>query len=460
MRYTYTFSDGRRIEDSSVLGLLSQGVPRRLSVEGLWSYLLSGAVQEPFTLIDGVKSVAEPFDLKREIAEFDEKKVINTIETAVRKSCSRDSGLPSAFLSGGIDSSAIVAVMRRLYPQEEIRTYCVIHEDPRTDERQWARMVAERNHTRHTEFLLTDDMIRREIAAALDCYDQPSVDGLNNYFASKFVAEAGEKCILSGEGGDEVFAGYGQYEKARQAYRIAAKMRIIPSNLRGFSGRMLTRLASAEKWKKLGQLMSADYDPYFVTRRQFDPEWIVHLLNGAFAQPKLADLFGEIQRHCGTQGIDFGGDIVNRCAWMEQRHNLRSMYWRDGIQTSAPFGLEILAPLMDEELVTLMMTIAGKYKCNASISKPLLVAAAGEGLPMECVKRKKQGFALPFDRYFREGLKEQLEHFVFKGGTGLFNQPEIERIWKLYLAGKTSWMRVWQPFVLDWWIRKNKVELF
>lgn len=451
---------GRQYADS-VLKLLKQGAPRRLSAKGLLSYMLCGSVQEPFTLIDGVRS--EPSMIPADwlqLCEKDwtmrsaQKAVEDALINAVKMTACRD-----AFLSGGIDSGAIVALMRQVWPKDEIRTYCVIHEDPRTDERKWARLTAERNGTKHTEFLLTNSFVKENIAAALDCYDQPSVDGINNYFASKFVAEAGVKTILSGEGGDELFVGYGQFAKLRMAYRYAPLCRFLPR----WMGSLLTRTASSERVKKLGQMFGCRYDPYFLTRRQFDPDWIGRLLNPdlklGMAEDEIVEMYDEMQRFAGTKDVDLRGDVINRCSWMEQRHNLRSMYLRDGIQTSAPFGLEIKAPLMDDELVRLVMALPGSAKCDPKISKPLLVRAAGKGLPEECVFRKKQGFALPFDKYFREGLKGELESFVKEGGCGLFDAAEVRKIWTGYLAGRISWMRIWQVFVLDWWIRKNKIEL-
>lgn len=471
----YYWRENPSINGRSVLELLKKGVPRRLSVEGFWSYMLCGAVQEPYTLIENVYSLPpgcrltydsnganckvehywQPsFELGDWTRESAQAAVTAAIEKVVAKTCCRD-----AFLSGGIDSSAIVSVMRRLWPEDEIRTYCLIHEDPKTDEREWARLVAAQNHTRHTEFLLTEQMIKDTIGEALDSYDQPTMDGLNCYLATRFVAGVGVKKLLSGEGGDELFAGYGQYRKPRQAYAVASHLRGLRGafGVAGF-GRLMTRLATQEKFKKLGQLLSSDYDPYFLTRRQFDPEWVARLLIRANPLPvSLSTFFKGLQEAVGTD-VDFGSDFVNRSAWMETRHNLLSMYIRDGIQNGDVLGVDVATPLMDKELAELLFTIPGEFKCDAILSKPFLIAAAGSGMPEACIHRRKQGFALPFDLYFQSALREPLDAFVRGGGCGLFRQSEIAKIWNAYRAGKTSWMRVWQPFVLDWWLQHNKVD--
>ena len=120
-------------------------------------------------------------------------------------------------------------------------------------------------------------------------------------------------------------------------------------------------------------------------------------------------------------------------------------------------GLAGRYPLMDASLAELLFTIPGVWKCDPQISKPLLIKAAGNGLPDEIIHRPKQGFSLPFDKYCRAGLKDELEAFVRTGGTGLFKQSEIASIWRRYLAGKVSWMRIWHLFVMDDWCRRNEV---
>ena len=361
--------------------------------------------------------------------------------------------VPCSFLSGGIDSSTIVALLRRKHTGR-IRTFCVIHEDPRTDDRKWARMVAERNETDHTEFMLTDAMIRDGIADALAAYDQPSLDGLNVYFASKFVADAGVKLVHSGEGGDELFAGYGQFAKPRMAYKWTPLLRLIPS----WVGNGLSIHGGSEKVRKLAQMFGCRYDPYFLTRRQFSPAWISRLL-ARDVRPDLVRLYADQMAAVDTAGINFGSDIINRSSWMEVRHDNLSMYMRDGFQLGEAVGVAGRYPLMDATLAELLFTIPGAWKCDPHISKPLLVKAAGKGMPEEIVHRPKQGFALPFDKYCREGLKEELESFVRTGGTGLFKKTEVESVWNRYLAGQISWMRIWHLFVIDYWLAQNKIEM-
>ena len=471
--WLYYWTKDPRICATGVRQILAQGVPRKLSFEGLWANLLGGCMQEPFTMVedvcslspgcvltvgdDGVQHVERFWRPTFRLADWKsraeaEEAVTAKLEETVALPLRSDE-VPCSFLSGGIDSSTIVALLRRKHTGH-IRTFCVIHEDPRTDDKKWARMVAERNETDHTEFMLTDSMIRDGIVDALAAYDQPSLDGLNVYFASKFVADEGVKLVCSGEGGDELFAGYGQFAKPRMAYKWTPRLRWIPS----WVGNSLSIHGGSEKVRKLAQMFGCRYDPYFLTRRQFSPAWISRLL-ARDVRPNLVKLYADQMVAVDTAGVDFGSDVVNRSSWMEVRHDNLSMYMRDGFQLGEAVGVAGRYPLMDATLAELLFTIPGAWKCDSRISKPLLVKAAGKGMPEEVVHRPKQGFALPFDKYCREGLKGELEAFVRTGGTGLFKKAEIESVWNRYLAGQVSWMRIWHLFVIDYWLAQNKIEV-
>lgn len=470
--WLYYWTKDPRVCGTGVRQVLAQGASRKLSVEGLWACLLGGCMQEPFTMVEDVRSlppgcvltVGEDGTQKMErywrpsfkLAQWKsrveaDEAVTAKLEETIALSLGTDE-VPCSFLSGGIDSSTIVALLRRKHTGR-IRTFCVIHEDPRTDERKWARMVAERNGTDHTEFLLTDKMMREGISDALAAYDQPSLDGLNVYFASKFAAEAGAKTVYSGEGGDELFVGYNQFAKPRMAYKWTPWLRWIPA----WMGNALSIHGGSEKVRKLAQMFGCRYDPYFLTRRQFSPAWIARILSRD-VRPDLKRLYADQMAAVDTAGLDWHGDVISRCSWMEVRHDSLSMYMRDGFQLGDAVGLAGRYPLMDASLAELLFTIPGAWKCDPQVSKPLLVGAAGRGLPDEIIHRPKQGFALPLDKYCRAGLKDELEAFVRTGGTGLFKQAEVASIWQRYLAGKVSWMRIWHLFVVDDWCRRHHVS--
>lgn len=454
------------IHSSSVRELLDKGVPRKLSKVGLHSYLAYGAVQDPQTLIEGVCSLPPAtylkispdgstemvsywkpsFELKDITAADAQAEVDAALKAAIAESCGADGELPAAFLSGGIDSSAIVALMRQVYPDKTIRTYCVIHEDPRTDEREWARMVAEQNKTVHTELLLTGDMIKSCLREAMDDYDQPSIDGLNVWFVSKLISEAGERTALSGVGGDELFMGYGQFLKHRISYRYSKLVRWIPA----WCGCALEALASNEVVRKVAQFMGYRDDPYYLPRRIFSERVIKNLVKRDAADVSPFEQLGR------DAPVD---DLLNRISWMELRTSVLSMYLRDGFQTSVPHGLTVRAPLLDRRLAEVLFRMKSALKIDSKVSKPMLVNAAGDGMPQACITRRKMGFTLPFDLYFKKVLRDDLDDFFFNGNSLLFEPRALRKIKRQYDSGKISWSRIWALYMVDDWCRKNGVVL-
>ena len=460
------------VSGRSIRELLDKGVPRRLSLTGLKSYLEYGCVCEPYTLIEDVRCVLPGGDCatthawcptcedKAWTLASAQEAVTRALDEVMVETMAVHSERPNvaAFLSGGIDSSALVAMMRRLY-DGEIRTYCVTHEDAKTDERLWAKRVADCNQTKHTELFLTGDYFSRHLSDAIASYDQPSLDGINFWFASKMVSELGEKTILSGEGGDEVFVGYGRFAKARQCYRIATMLGQLCGSFCGrTAGTLIESFAPNEKVRKLGALLSWQGDPYFLSRRVLSDLQIKQLLK--------RDLYNDIRKQpsyemewndaFAIENVSL--DEINAISWKEIRTVLLSMYLHDGWQVSQPFGLEVLAPLVHPKLISLLFTIPGALKCSEAYLKPLLVNAAGSGLPMDCVTRSKQGFTLPFDRYFTGVLKDEIETFL-SGESLFFGAKALQKMGTHYHAGNVNWSRIWVLFMLEKWCKENKVEV-
>lgn len=456
---------GEVVSGTSVRDLLEKGAPRKLSREGLWSYLAYGCVYAPWTLIEGVYMVPPgceavvgndgKFAFPRywtpsfKTKNWDRAEAQAAVTAELRRAIkAQTSGNPAAFLSGGIDSSAIVALWRQQY-DGEIRTYCVTHEDERTDERQWARMVAERNHTKHTELMLEDRMIRQWLDEAVASYDQPSLDGLNFWFATKLLKEqTDEKAMFSGEGGDELFMGYWQFLKHRLAYKYAPIMKRGPR----WSGRLMDAVAPSEKVRKLAMLAGYRGEPYYVPRRILSDWQIAKVIN-----PELRP--ASIEAVWTKDDYELPDDLMNRISWLEMQNVTANMWMRDGYQTSSHNGIDIRTPLCDVRLAELLYSIPGAYKCDPAISKPMLVRAAGEGIPMECVTRKKQGFSLPFDRYFSGEVKDRVDEFLSGNNTRLFKPAVIREMGRQYRAGKLYWSRIWELFMVENWCRLNRVEL-
>src|SRR6185503_17445200 len=211
-------------------------VPRNLSSEGVDSYLATGSVESPLTIVDGVKQLLPGQCLRVQtsegklaitIAEFGgsqrEPEVLRSradavarlrseLEESIRLHLVSDVPL-GVFLSGGTDSSAVVALTSRITGTPP-RTFSVVFDEAAYSEAPHARTVAAKFRTDHREIRLSDDQLLDLLPQALASLDQPTMDGINTYVVSKAVKDAGATVALSGLGGDELFAGYPSFRRA------------------------------------------------------------------------------------------------------------------------------------------------------------------------------------------------------------------------------------------------------
>src|SRR5262249_25278022 len=240
----YFAAKDRLVFASELRALLASGlVPRRLSAAGVDSYLANGSVATPRTIVDGVRRLLlGHYREVREGVEFAEIEFAVTrseqvperrdeavarlraeLEESVRLHLVSDVPL-GVFLSGGMDSSALVALMSRISEQRP-KTFSVVFDEPAFTEAPFSRAVATRFQTEHQEIRLSEDRLLGLLPEALASIDQPTMDGVNTFVVSQAVKQAGITVALSGLGGDELFAGYPSFRRALKlnAMPVAAR---------------------------------------------------------------------------------------------------------------------------------------------------------------------------------------------------------------------------------------------
>lgn len=448
---------------SEVRTLLEAGVPKKISKCGLKSYLAFGSVQEPWTIVDGIEILPpgsmmicsgndtetrlywdpdlspKSWSSKEEVQEA----VTNMLKEVISQQIVSDVPL-GAFLSGGIDSSAIVGLIRSVY-SGQINTFSIVFDDPEFDERQYARLAAERNDTHHTELLLDGQTMRKNLFPALEDFDQPCMDGLNTWFISKLVREAGITVAIAGLGGDELFAGYNRFERFVKLYKAARLVRHFPA----FLGAPMVRWGRSEKIRKFGQLFGNSDEPYFMVRRILSENQI-----GKLVRPEIASSDYHPAEIAGVPD-----DLINRISIYELKNYIVNTALRDADQMSMAQTIEARSPLLDHKLVELMLSIPGDMKLDPKVPKPLLVRAAGDRLPLGCVFRHKRGFVLPFDEYFKAELHDEIKRFSEARGDSFFEPTGLKNMIAAYNAGRVNWSRIWMLYVLDFYCRHNRLSL-
>ena len=454
---------------SEVRAILASGlVPRHTDRSGLYSYLAYGSVQEPYTLVEGVRSVLPGHTLEWKNGNVHSHRywqlpppeavgiahganlyelVAEKLTDAVGAQLISDVPL-GAFLSGGIDSAVIAALMRRT-SNGNVKTFSIVFEESEYDERVYSRRAAQHIGTDHKELELNGEMVRSNLQNALDAYDQPSVDGLNTYFVSKVTKEAGLTVALSGVGGDELFGGYEGYRKSLTAERWGRLVQGLAPFVPSCAASMLQKFRGPEALRKAAGLLTTNRHPYFTSRRLFSDHQIGMLL----AQDLRCCNSWEPVTFERIEQETKNYDPINRASACELQTYMLSTLLRDTDQMSMAHALEVRVPLIDHKLVELLFTLPGSCKVNSKLPKPLLTRSLGDAIPEECIYRPKRGFELPFSLWFRGSLQQEIKN-LFERQQELWplSQDGLRPLWSQYTKGRVSWSRVWAVFVLRHWL--------
>lgn len=476
----YFWSDGGTLLFASeVRALLASGVvERRLDLAGLRSYLANGSVQDPFTLVRGVRSLSpghtllwrdgrssvtrywhlpDPEQVAEEVPADLYDRVGELLAESVRLQLMADVPI-GAFLSGGIDSTAIVALAQRARA-EPIKTFCVVFDEAAYDERAFAQAAADRLGTQHTELHLSEQTVLGSLNAALAAFDQPSMDGLNTYFVSRVTREAGLTVALSGVGGDELFGGYWGYSKFLRADRWGKRIALLPGPLRSRVFPLAYQVARTEAQRKASVLLQHPHASHLLVRQLLNDFQVGELL----LEPVLASCppwEGEALADLTTETA--GYDPVNRASAWELRTYMQSILLRDTDQMSMAHALEVRVPLIDHRLVEFMFSLNGDCKVDPRQPKPLLTLPLKDALPRECVHRRKHCFELPFAVWLQRGMSARVRDRILDTGGDrcpLFNEAGLARLWRQFEGGQVSWSRIWGIFILRDWLEAHRLTV-
>jgi asparagine synthase (glutamine-hydrolysing) len=365
------------------------------------------------------------------------------------------------FLSGGIDSSSLAGILSRAGIR--LNTFSIVFREAEFNESEYSRAVARAFSSEHQAIMVSQRDVLDAIPYALKAMDQPTIDGLNTFLIARQTRAAGIKVALSGLGGDELFAGYSTFRDVPRMEHFERFWGRFPSILRQPPLRMFSSMSEdTDKNRKLttlGNKKGGSLHPYFLARALFTPEQRDSLLT--YVDPDAlgrADApLNEDLRHAAAL------DPINRVSYLEARCYMLNTLLRDSDVMSMAHGLELRVPLIDHQLADKLLTLPGAWKLDGDTPKPLLVGALKGALPNEIVRRKKQGFTLPFERWLRENLRAEIEAALRKIGRGLLgsllNYDAVAQVWDDFLSQKTSWSRrIWSLYVLEQWCELNSVS--
>ena len=355
-----------------------------------------------------------------------------------------------AFLSGGLDSSSVVAIMAR-QSDRPVKTFSIGFEEQGFNETGAARRVAEQFGTEHTELILKPDMeaMVEDIAWHLD---EPFGDSsaIPTYMVSKLAAEQ-VKVVLSGDGGDELFAGYDKYrvEQRERRYEYApAPLRkllgLIGNSMpEGAKGRNFLRhiaLSGAERYLDASTLFKADQK-----RRLFQPEFARLLAQhdpwheaSAYLDRPDGDWLSALQHWDLKNYLPL--DILTKVDRMSMAHSL-----------------EARVPLLDHKLVEFAATIPPEFRLRNGEGKSIFKRAMRGILPDEIIDRRKQGFAVPLGHWFRGRLGGFARELLLpaNGRRGqLFDRGYIAELLSMHERGRDLNLQLWTLISFELWCRR------
>jgi asparagine synthase (glutamine-hydrolysing) len=469
----YARANGNVLFASEIRTLLGTGlIPKKLDATGVLSYLEFGSVCEPWTVIDGISALPagtvlilekgsvrfqEYWSATRAAkAEIPATSAVECVSSALRHAVFSHlvSDVPvGVFLSGGIDSSSLVALMS----QHGVRanTFSLVFREKEFNEAQYSREVARRFNTEHQEIPVSESDALALLPEAMRSMDQPTIDGINTYLVSSKTRAAGLKVALSGLGADEMFGGYSNFTRVPRMERFQERMNRLPTTIRGLIAASAAAFASRnDRFRKTAELISNSRlaHPYFLARMLFAREE----RRSMFAGPSLEHAEEQLEGAIKNSVAEYtASDPINRVSYLESQWYLRNMLLRDSDFMSMAHGLEVRVPFLDQQLVETCFGIPGKVKLHAHVPKKLLLDSLGVELPESIVNRPKRGFTLPFERWLRADMKSAVEATLEAGNVGLLNPDAVRKVWQRFLDGHTSWTRPWSLFVLTRWCEFN-----
>ncbi len=471
----YHQSDQSFIFASEVRTLLRTGlVPRKADPTGVLSYLAFGSVYEPWTMVEGVLAVPPGHVLTIENGAVSSREYWNPLQPSGNAAAEQLSALlrdavlshlvsdvpVGVFLSGGIDSSALVAVLS--HNGVRANTFSLVFQEAEYNEGQYSREIARRFGTEHHEIPVSQQDTLAVLPAALCAMDQPTIDGINTYLVSAKTRAAGVKVALTGLGADEMFAGYSNFRRVPKMEAFSRRFGRLPRLVRRpLSASVALFAGKGDRSRKLAELVAGHdstlqpnfVDPYFLVRTLFGAAEREALVNAGLEDSKSA--FESVLRESIAQSSNL--DPVNRVSYLESHWYMRNTLLRDSDFMSMAHGLELRVPFLDRALVEACFRIPGAEKLQGNSPKGLLLASLGVELPSEVVNRPKRGFTLPFERWLRGEMKPVVEDALLKSN---WDQTSISasaarEVWDRFLAGETSWSRPWSLFVLKRWCEQN-----
>lgn len=449
----FTATGGRLAFASEVRALLQAGLaPRRACAAALYGYFLFGSVPEPLTLVDEVECLPAGHTLEwhrgqlslRQYWKIDfnrdeapSPQPVADVRTALVESLRRHfiSDVPvGIFLSGGIDSTALLALTARELGQSA-QTFCISFDNAALNEGDVAARTAAHFGVEHHDWRLDGSQAHELLREFLAAADQPSIDGFNTFCVSRHARKHGLKVVLSGLGGDELFCGYPSFRSVPGLLRWG-RPAALAGTISQAVGRSIEAHARSPRWRRLGYFLQQPASTgvaYWTTRGIFSPAEAA-ALTGSY----LGAGHSVFPQPLEFLGFDPQPSLADEVSLLELTRYMRNQLLRDSDVMSMASGLELRVPFVDRTLVDALAAVPSAQRLQAG--KRLLLDAVPE-IPDWVANRPKRGFVFPFEQWLQEEWGEWFHAVDARAPVPLF-----------------SWYRRWSLLALENFLRNNQIE--
>jgi asparagine synthase (glutamine-hydrolysing) len=353
-----------------------------------------------------------------------------------------------AFLSGGIDSSSVVASMAQASP-EPVRTFSIGFEESAFNELEYAAMVARAYRTEHHEIVVRPDAVDL-VSRLVQHFDEPFGDSsaIPTFVVSEFAVRY-VKVALSGDGGDELFAGYDRF----QALQKLRKLDGVPQALRAFLAwtaghlpysaygkhylHMLSRPTALERY------LESNFAPWLLRQALLQPEWMLPA-DGAYFTRRFAEFL-----------LPGKADLLSQALYFETTQNLTGDMLVKVDRMSMANSLEVRCPVLDHELAELAASIPHAWKIREGKGKYIFLRALADRLPAPLLTRAKMGFGVPLAHWFRGALRAFLWDHLCSGPfleRGIVSPSFVRQMLSEHDSGRRNnshWL--WSLLMLQLW---------
>ncbi len=438
--------------------LASEIVPFSISREALRAYLRFYSVPHPLSMIEGVHILPpgsilhasakgiridpwyrlpkhNPLQIDYEEARKETRRIL---ERSVRDRLVSDVPV-GAFLSGGLDSNAIVGLASQA-TSSSIETFSTgfSQRTGTPDETDWARIGAQAFHTQHHEWKIAEQEVAELLPEFFSSMDLPTGDGLNSFLISKAARRANPdlKVVLSVGGGDEAFLGYAKYRwLAKRAY-LFRMLWTLPKSIRSALAETLLQRPHSRMQSALRSIAFPEGSRYLFGRNEIERLMKIGWNQEDRDRIETDPLLGLLRD--------------------DEEHYLPDMLLRDLDTMTMSQSLEARAPLLDRELLEFTWQLPSSIKAYGT-SKQLLADAVSDIIPDALKKKPKTGFELPMNEWLHSTLHERLDLLLSDSlrviETGLLQKESIRAVHRDFVQGRSHYLKPWTIIVLEEWIR-------